>query len=189
MTTSGTQLTSCAEEEGCTFAGDWPTHPITWAGASQYHAFGRTDGRPAPFRWRRGCEFHHSQPRRHLNGARSPRMRPKSYFLCAPAQIIGWVGRSSATVRPSSSAHDFNCGRNAATGEFHCAQPRRVTKMVLDAPECAQRRGVVARSPTHSTTWVGAQREYAFWRTHGRPAPYGRPTLGSRGAVPSGKRR
>ena len=77
---------------------------------------------------------------RHLNGARSPRMRPKSYFLCAPAQVIGWVGRSPARVRASSSANDHRDGRNAATSEFHCAQPRRVTKMVLDAPECAQRR-------------------------------------------------
>ena len=46
-------------------------------------------------------------------------MRRKPYFLCAPAQVIGWVGRSPATVRPSSSAHDYNCVGDAATSEFH----------------------------------------------------------------------
>ena len=74
-------------------------------------------------------------------------MRPKSYFLCAPAQVIGWIGRSPATVRLSSSAHDSNCGRNAAPSECHCVQPRRVTKMVLDVPECAQRRTFDAHLP------------------------------------------
>ena len=67
-------------------------------------------------------------------------MRRKSYFLCAHAQVIGWVGPSATTPRPSSSGNDYNCGRNTATSEFHCAQPRRVTKMVLDAPECVQTR-------------------------------------------------
>ena len=97
--------------------------------------------------------------------------RPISPF---PSPFSPPNGRSATTARPSSSAHDYNCGRNTATSEFHCAQPRRVTKMVLGAPECAQKRGVVACSPTHPTTWVGAQRECAFfWRAHGRPAPYG----------------
>ena len=60
-----------------------------------------------------------------------------------------WVGRPPPppTVRPSSSGDDYNCGRNAATSEFHCAQPRRVTKMVLDAPECVQRRTFDAHPP------------------------------------------
>ena len=112
-------------------------------------------------------------------------MRQKPHFLCAPTQVIGWVGRSPAAVRPSSSAHDYNCGRNAATSEFYCAQPRRVTKMVLGAPENVQRRSVVAHSPTHPTTWVGAQRKGAFGRTHGGPAPYGWLTLAVQEVAPS----
>ena len=30
-------------------------HPITWVGARRYRAFGRTQGRLVPYRWRRGC--------------------------------------------------------------------------------------------------------------------------------------
>ena len=47
---SGAQLKSCREEEGRSVVADGPFRTITWASASQYHAFGRTHGRPAPFR-------------------------------------------------------------------------------------------------------------------------------------------
>ena len=50
VATSGTQLKSCREEEGRTLAGDRPFHTISWAGASQYRPFGRTQGRPVPYR-------------------------------------------------------------------------------------------------------------------------------------------
>ena len=63
------QLKSCAEEEGRTVAEDRPTHPIIWAGAQRKYDFGRILGLRAPFRWRRGCEWWNSHPRRHLNGA------------------------------------------------------------------------------------------------------------------------
>ena len=117
-------------------------------------------------------------------------MRQKPHFLCAPAQVIGWADRPPETVRPSSSAHDYNCVPDIVTSELHRAQPRRVTKMVLGAPENVQRRSVVAHSPTHPTTWVGAQqRKGAFGRTHGGPAPYGWLTLAVQEVVPSWRRR
>ena len=47
---SGTQLKSCREEEELDVVADGPFHTITWAGASPYGAFGRTQGRGAPFR-------------------------------------------------------------------------------------------------------------------------------------------
>ena len=47
---SGTQLKSCREEEELDVVADGPFHTITWAGAGQYGAFGRTQGRGAPFR-------------------------------------------------------------------------------------------------------------------------------------------
>ena len=50
VTTSGTQLKSRREEEELDVVTDGPFHTVTWAGASQYQAFGRTQGRGAPFR-------------------------------------------------------------------------------------------------------------------------------------------
>ena len=87
-----------------------------------------------------------------------------------PTQLPGQV---RVNITRLGAVRGVQCHLGGVVGASSTTHSHDVTKMVLGAPECVQKRGVVARSPTHPTTWVGAQREYAFWRTHGRPAPYG----------------
>ena len=74
-------------------------------------------------------------------------------FFCAPAQVIVWKGPSATTPSTSSLAHDPNCGRNTATSEFHCAQPRRVTKKWCWTPLSATKGALSIR--TYPGNWVG----------------------------------
>ena len=53
----------------------------------------------------------------------------------------------SASLSLSSSRHDYDCLGDVATSEFHHAQPRRHLYIVLDAPECAQRRDIDVHPP------------------------------------------
>ena len=55
----------------------------------------------------------------------TPLSCPKAYFLCAPTQVVGWVGLCATAPRPVSSEHDHSCLGGVAMSEFHCTQPRR----------------------------------------------------------------
>jgi len=87
-------------------------------------------------------------------------MRRKSYFLCAPAQVIGWIGRSPARVRPSSSLHDSNCGRNAALERVPLrtatAGSRKWCWTSLSAPKGA------LSMRTYPGNWVGRAVSYSI---------------------------
>ena len=169
---SGTQFKSRREEEERDVVAGGPFHTITWAGASQYRAFGRTQGRPVPYRCRRGCTRWSSLVTTSGTQLKSCREEEgRGVVADGPFHTTTWAG--------ASQYHAF--GRTQGRPVPYCRWRRgcaRWSSLVATSPTQLQSspeeegRGVVAERLSRLITWVGAPRYHALWRTHGGRAPY-----------------
>ena len=171
MATSGTQLKSCREEEGRSVVADGPFHTITWAGASQYEHFGRTQGRGAPFRWRRGCARWSSLVTTSGTQLKSCREEEgRSVVADGPFHTITWAGASQygAFGRTQGRGAPFRWRRGCARWSSLVATSGTQLKSCREE----EGRSVVADGPFHTITWAGASQYGTFGRTQGRGAPF-----------------